>query len=438
MEPGSIALATAVALAVGVVSAAILRKVALATDFVDRPGGHKGHQFAVPYLGGVAIMLGVLAGLTVIDRMSGRVLVMIALGLVIGCVGLVDDRIGLSPVLRVSAEALAATGAMAVGVSLPLTSSSWINGIATVAWIILLTNAFNLIDNMDGLAAGTAAVSLGAAAIVLATRSSATAGIACVEAGAVLAFLAWNLSPRRMFMGDAGSLFVGFTVACLTTSAAARVDGDIGGFVAVLLVMLPFVDVTTVVIGRRLHGRAVTQGGRDHLSHRLVRAGLTPRAAVAVLVLYQVAQCALALLLASGTTPFLATLAASTLLTASLLAVAWRQRVYEEDLSPRRTRVVRVVPVVQTLGTAGVGLFIVLASPVEYRFTRQAASVPDAPQWIAATVGAAALVLIIVWIVAVRWRITPAPLVPEAMATGPAPTAGPLPAAPPSPERGTA
>lgn len=202
--------------------------------------------------------------------------------------GLVDDLKRLTPPVKLMVQILAASAVVFFGGTINFFPWGFANSILTFFWLIGITNAINLIDNMDGLAAGIALIAAGFLAYFF-FRSDAYGLLlmAMALAGSMLGFLVFNFPPAKIFMGDSGSLFLGFTLAALAVvhrPRASEVFTVIG--VPTLLFLVPIVDTTLVTITRILRGQSPAQGGTDHTSHRLIAFGLTERQAV--LFLYAV------------------------------------------------------------------------------------------------------------------------------------------------------
>jgi len=212
--------------------------------------------------------------------------VIVAGGAACVAVGLVDDLRPLKPQTKLTAQLLVAAAVVSAGLRLPVTGVVWLDMLLSLLWLVALSNAFNLLDNMDGLAAGVAAIAaIGHLLLFAGTGELAAARLAAALAGACGGFLLHNFHPARMFMGDAGSLFLGFTVGGLSLVATA---GTPAGSPAALLlpgliVMVPIFDSAFVTVHRFAAGRPISQGGRDHASHRLVAAGFSERQAVVAL-----------------------------------------------------------------------------------------------------------------------------------------------------------
>ena len=199
-------------------------------------------------------------------------------------IGLIDDIVNLKPYQKLVGQIIGASIIVSAGLVLPWTSSSVFNSAITMFWLIGITNAVNMLDNMDGLSAGVSAI----AALFLALNFAnlgqfAEATVVLILAAALIGFLIYNSHPASIFMGDCGSLFIGFFLAstALLTSTSGRTRSFLPVIaVPVLTLLIPIFDTTFVTLLRKLSGRAVSQGGRDHTSHRLVALGLTERRAV--------------------------------------------------------------------------------------------------------------------------------------------------------------
>jgi UDP-GlcNAc:undecaprenyl-phosphate GlcNAc-1-phosphate transferase len=286
--------------------------------FVDRPHGHKAHQSPVALGGGIAltiaiclpVLLGTLLAWTRrgsspapwvpavlaghVDGMASKLPVVLAVvggALVLHIVGLIDDRKALGPWAKLVAQfAVAAITAGPVGIRavefLPVPVSIAL----TTLWIVLITNAFNFLDNMDGLSAGVAAIACAVFAVAaMGTGQIFVPMFACVVCGALLGFLFLNFSPATIFMGDAGSLVVGYLLGVLTILTTfydpRQQTTPMGVLVPIVVLAVPLYDVTSVVIHRLRAGQSPLRGDRRHFSHRLVQRGMTPRGAVLTIYL---------------------------------------------------------------------------------------------------------------------------------------------------------
>lgn len=245
------------------------RHIATRFGIIDRPGPRKAHTGSVPYLGGVAILVGGGASLLWFHTELWPVLILLTL---VTTIGLVDDIKYLPVWARLIGEGAIASSAVALGFSLHLTDSPAINAGLSVAWMVGLTNSFNLLDNTDGLASTVAACSLIAIAVIV----PASAGLALPLAGGAIGFLAINRPPAKMYMGDAGSLMLGFGVALASIKAANTAHGLHAVVILAFPVALALFDTSLVIASRLSTGRPIQLGGQDHFSHRLRLLGWTP------------------------------------------------------------------------------------------------------------------------------------------------------------------
>jgi UDP-GlcNAc:undecaprenyl-phosphate GlcNAc-1-phosphate transferase len=266
----------------------VMRKIALKIGAVDRPNlDRKTQKEPVPYLGGVAIAIGItvasFAALLYSDFSTetfGKALSVLLPAILISAMGLYDDLKGLEPWPRLVAQTIAG---IAVAIYLiqnntlgQAFSNQALNYVVTIIWIVGICNSINFFDNLDGGASGTVAViSIFLFAIAFNQGQSLVSALAVVTAGATLGFLIWNKVPAKIYMGDAGALFLGIIIAVLTI----RLDPEVGPqsralAIPLLLMAVPILDTTTVVISRISRGISPFTGGRDHLSHRLMRKGL--------------------------------------------------------------------------------------------------------------------------------------------------------------------
>ena len=259
------------------------------TGLVVRPREDRWHSRPTPLLGGAAMALAIIVALVVVLPAS-RVAAVMIIGVAASfALGLLDDFRRMAPSTKLAGQAIIAAGLYFGGVRVEIISFEPVAFVMTVLWVVGLMNAVNLMDNMDGLAAGIAAIASIALAIAAYPENIPVALIGAVTAGAAIGFLVHNFNPARIFMGDAGSQMLGFLLASAailhTASGAANVGLAVLAPLAVLA--LPIFDTALVTTSRRLAGRPISQGGRDHTSHRLAALGLSDRGVV--LFLYVVA-----------------------------------------------------------------------------------------------------------------------------------------------------
>ena len=284
-------LAGLLALGTAMVLTPLVGRLAGRIGLVAYPRGDRWHRSPTPLLGGVAIFLSLVPLFLLVpepiqaqplDRFGGLLLG----ASLIFLLGLVDDVRTLPPYAKLLGQIVAACVVVAglpIGKYLPW---SVLMVPLTIFWIVGVTNAFNLLDNMDGLSAGIAAI----VALTLfahnASQGDQQAALLCILiAGACGGFLVFNFNPARIFMGDSGSLLLGFLLSGIVVLGASRATTELAltVLVPVGVMALPILDTTLVTIVRALHSRPISQGGRDHLSHRLVALGLNERSAVPVL-----------------------------------------------------------------------------------------------------------------------------------------------------------
>ncbi len=272
-----------------------IREIAIRRNVVDTPTQfHKTHSEPIPYLGGVGIAVGVslvsyfLTAIFAFDALSLLSGILIP-ALLLGFVGLIDDIFNLKPFPRFIAQngigvfiAILLIGSKTVGSP---TGSDLIDGLVTTIFVVGLCNAINFFDNIDGGASGTVAIS----SFVLLFLSMQSmqhylAAMAAVLAGSTLGFLWWNKTPARIYMGDAGSLFLGVVLASLLVRFEPNPINRFSSFaVPLLIVAVPILDSSVAIVSRIIRGISPFQGGRDHLSHRLMKMGLRKKTSVVTL-----------------------------------------------------------------------------------------------------------------------------------------------------------
>ena len=275
----------------------IIRILALKLDVVDRPNSaHKTHNKPVPYLGGVSIAIGVLIATLSIIIVSGFsssklniALSVLLPALALGVVGLVDDLRDLPPwprfLMQNSAGSLIALVLIGAGNLGNPSGNLILDFFISVFWFVGIVNSINFFDNLDGGAAGTVAViSFGLFVLALMNGQFLVASLSILLSGALIGFLYWNRNPARIYMGDAGSLFIGTILAVL----AMRLNPDVQSIwlsfsIPLLLFALPILDTSVAVTSRLIRRKSPFQGGQDHLSHRLIFRGNSKKRTAAIL-----------------------------------------------------------------------------------------------------------------------------------------------------------
>jgi len=269
----------------------LCRLIATRLGFVARPREDRWHRGTVALFGGVGIFTVLFLCSAMFGIVRAQPVLVVSAALMFGA-GLVDDVLSIKPATKLIAQLALACVLLFFDYRLNWLQSTTLDSLLTLLWIVGLTNAFNLLDNMDGLCAGIAII-VGAALMIdllpgaVGTRAFAEAQYLAILLGATGGFLVYNLHPASVFMGDSGSLLLGFSFAAVTLSTGRQVPGrsDILSIVAVpaLVLLIPIFDTTLVTLSRWVSGRRASEGGRDHSSHRLVAIGLSERRAVALL-----------------------------------------------------------------------------------------------------------------------------------------------------------
>lgn len=284
LEPGTALVGAGfAALGAAAVLTEVARRIGLHYRLVDVPTGRKAHDRPTPNLGGAAIVLSTLFAVSWYQpRWPTALAVVVVCAVAMALLGLADDLRPLSPAARLRIEAVLATLVALTGVRVPVFGNG-LDIAVTVVWIVAVTNSWNLLDNMDGSAAAVGLASAGCLAAAALAGSPDAAVVLCALAAACGGFLVHNWAPARIFMGDCGSLFLGFMITCLSVMIAPPEAGAPATTGIVLFALVPVLDTVVVLISRRLAGRPLLFGGTDHISHRLCRLGLSTQRAGAVL-----------------------------------------------------------------------------------------------------------------------------------------------------------
>jgi UDP-GlcNAc:undecaprenyl-phosphate GlcNAc-1-phosphate transferase len=273
------------ALLIALAATPIARRFAPRLGAMDQPSSRKVHAQPMPLLGGAAIVIASLQTLLLLrDRFEFQQLVSILLGAALmALMGFYDDRWGLHPGLKLIGQILAAIILIISGVKVTALPEEWLNLAVTLVWVVGLTNSLNLLDNMDGLSSGVAAVCASFFVAMAAMSGQIYVGaLAAALLGSTLGFLVYNFNPASIFMGDTGSLFLGFMLAAI--GIKLRFPDNVAfvtWMVPIIVMGMPIFDTTLVFISRLRRGKnPLTTPGKDHLPHRLVARGFTTREAV--------------------------------------------------------------------------------------------------------------------------------------------------------------
>jgi UDP-GlcNAc:undecaprenyl-phosphate GlcNAc-1-phosphate transferase len=334
------------AFAVSAALVPLFRALSIRLGRVAQPREDRWHRSPVALFGGVAIGCTVF-GLMAVLGVAGRIPVLTFAAFAMFIVGLTDDVLSLKPATKLVAQIACASILLFFDYRLNWLQSLTFDWLLTLFWVVGMSNAFNLLDNMDGLCAGTAII-VGASLLLEGVPARGTPAFAQAQylaalVGATGGFLVYNVHPATIFMGDSGSLLLGFSFGALTLTAnnrGAPTGSSILSIVAapVLVLLLPIFDTTLVTVSRMLSGRSASQGGRDHSSHRLVAIGLSERRAVLVLWTLAAAGGAIGIVLRHVNQSWSVLIVAAFLVGMTLFAVyLGRIRVYERDAVNRST-----------------------------------------------------------------------------------------------------
>ena len=266
----------------------VFRRIAMGAKLFDYPGGRKLQASPVAYLGGLAVAAPITLGslLVIFTSISSDLINQFFLGLIlpslaIAFIGLLDDLYQLTPWLRFIAQSgVGVITSLMLHLSdggVQLFDNPWINGFLTSLWVVTIINALNFMDNMDGLATSLSIViSLSLFILSYLNGQYLVAALCMALVAACLGFLFWNRRPASIYLGDAGSLYLGFLLAAISIRVDVNSDAEI---IRVLVPLLIFailvIDITQVVISRVVKGKSPFEGGRDHLSHLLLNKGLS-------------------------------------------------------------------------------------------------------------------------------------------------------------------
>lgn len=310
------------------------RRAALALGFVDTPDQRKTHRTPMPLLGGMAILFGAILGVLIFYRGDPEptVIGVLLATSVVALTGLVDDYRPLPVWAKLVGQLAGFLILAAFGVRVKLPIPEPLNYAITLLWLLGITNAINFLDNMDGLSAGISAVTSAFILLLALVNGQFLVGaLSAALLGACLGFLRDNFPPAKIFMGDVGSLFLGFLLAVMGIQLRFPANSNfVTWMVPIFLFGLPIFDMTLVVFSRLRRGLSPATAGRDHTSHRLVRLGFSPRETVLILYLVSGILGMMALYITQATIPegyFVGAIAAIL----GLGAISWLEKNWLND-----------------------------------------------------------------------------------------------------------
>lgn len=314
----------------------LTKRLALYWNIVDKPNARKIHLEPIPLLGGVAILGGFLAAslyfafFTATQQHLREFGAVLAGAMWLALVGYVDDRNGMNPRIKFSAQFIASAVLILSGIHTQLFPYPIFDYLLTTFWVVGITNAMNLMDNMDGLAAGTAGIAAGSFFILAASQELSLVGsLAAALCGASFGFLRYNFNPASTFMGDTGSLVIGFILAVLGIKLDFQTQVKMVSWTIPLLVLgIPIFDTSLVTFTRLREKRSPFQGGKDHTSHRIASMGFSHRRTVVILYSVGITLGGLALVISRASVPLALTITVGTL-TLGFAAFIGLERVYE-------------------------------------------------------------------------------------------------------------
>ena len=270
-----------IALIISYLITPIARKLAKKYDIMDRPNALKTHREPIPYLGGLAIYLGFVLTL-VIAIITGlpfkEISILIVGSTMIMILGLIDDVQPLHFRTKLAVETVIACMLIFFDIRIKFITPHYIGDLLTILWIVGITNAMNIIDIMDGLSSGVAVIAALALLVINPPTEQAYVNYAAAAlAGAALGFLRYNLPPARIFMGDTGSLVLGFVLATLSIGTSYSRHNNIALYAPLLILGIPIYDTFLVMILRFKQGKSIFRGSPDHFALRLERLGFNRR-----------------------------------------------------------------------------------------------------------------------------------------------------------------
>ena len=277
----------ALSLILSFVLAPIIIRISNKYGLIVKPREDRWHKKPTALLGGIGIFLAFVIPYFIFIPMNKLTIGILLCMLIIFTLGLLDDIFSLTPQVKLIIQVVVAIIAICFGISVKIIPNPFISIPLTILWIVVITNAFNILDNMDGLASGISFIAASSIFIYsLSYNLTLPAILSVILAGSALGFLRYNFNPAKIFMGDCGSLFLGFTLSLITIIGTWKTVTNLllALMVPLAIMIIPIFDIALVTFTRTGHGRTVFQGGKDHSSHRLVFLGFSEKRAVLVLM----------------------------------------------------------------------------------------------------------------------------------------------------------
>lgn len=284
-----ILLAFLAALVTVLVVTPLVIKFAVKVGAVDKPNARKVHSKAMPRIGGLAIFIGVIVGYFVGGLQYENVTAITLGAIIVVLIGIIDDFKELSAKVKLLGQLVAASLIVASGLTIDFISIEFLGSVnlgfwsypLTIFWIVAMMNAINLIDGLDGLSAGVSAIAIGTIAVLAALNGNLLIlTISAILLGSIIGFLFYNFNPAKIFMGDSGSLFLGYSIAILSLLGLYKSVTLFSFIVPIILLGVPVFDTTFAIIRRLVNKQPVMAPDKSHLHHRLLSLGLSHRKTV--------------------------------------------------------------------------------------------------------------------------------------------------------------
>ncbi|NQT22581.1 MAG: undecaprenyl/decaprenyl-phosphate alpha-N-acetylglucosaminyl 1-phosphate transferase [Candidatus Omnitrophica bacterium] len=269
----------------------LVRHIAFKIKLLDHPNINKSHAHPIPLLGGLSIYMAFFLPIIFVYRFDAALVSILIGGTVLLLLGIIDDKLGMMPSMKLTGQLLAALIVYKMGIRVITCEDYYLSMFFTCFWIIGITNAFNLLDNLNGLSSGIGGIaSLFFGILAICTGQRYVAMLAFSLAGACFGFLKHNFPKAKIFMGDSGSMFLGFTLSCIAILGSWETDKiSISLALPIIVLGYPIFDTALVTFLRIREGRSIFQGGRDHSSHMLASLGF--KKTRAVLLIYLICAC---------------------------------------------------------------------------------------------------------------------------------------------------
>lgn len=282
-------LALFLALIISYILTPLVKKIAINIGAVDKPNERKVHKGNIPRLGGVAIYIAFVSVMLAFSDLTSQMIGILIGGTIIMALGIIDDLIELSPKYKLLGQILAAIIIIISGVKVnvitnPIGSGSIPLGFLsipiTILWIIGIINAINLIDGLDGLASGVSIIALGMLAVTSWLSGQHTILVTLCLAASTLGFLRYNFNPAKIFLGDSGSMFLGFNLAALSILGMTKSAAMVSVFIPIVILGIPISDTFIAVVRRYINGQSIFKADKGHLHHQLLALGMSQKQAV--------------------------------------------------------------------------------------------------------------------------------------------------------------